>query len=150
MHSVESVHTCARLFLLKLHAGMYNTQQAVYQWCNVTLARRFWATKMCLWASKISKIRLIGRATGQVTSWKVNFENYSRYLLIKWYQFLSVNTALAIDFFIILTSFTSFPILFQYLYGKIFFSAVSQPQFLTILYCFKKIQHGCPYKGCSY
>ena len=36
------------------------------------------------------------------------------------------------DFFTILSSFTSFTILFQYFYGKIFFSAVSQPQFLTI------------------
>ena len=36
------------------------------------------------------------------------------------------------------TSFTSFTILFQYFYGKIFFSAVSQPRFLTIFYFFNK------------
>ena len=42
------------------------------------------------------------------------------------------------DFFTILSSFTSFTILFQYFYGKIFFSAVSQPQFLTIFYFLKK------------
>ena len=26
-----------------------------WQWCNLTLSRRFWATKLCLRASKISK-----------------------------------------------------------------------------------------------
>ena len=60
------------------------------QWCNQTLARWFWATRMCLRASKNSKICLFGYQAGCATSWKANFENYSRYSLIKWYQFLSV------------------------------------------------------------
>ena len=80
-----SSQTCSSLFLLKLHAWMYNTQPIVYQWCNLTIAQRFWVTKVYLWASKIPKIRLLGCPTEQVTSWKANFENYSRYLLIKWY-----------------------------------------------------------------
>ena len=33
------------------------------QWCNLTLARQFWRTKVCLWVSKISKICLFGRTT---------------------------------------------------------------------------------------
>ena len=60
------------------------------QWYNLTLAPRFWATKVCLQASKISKICLFGHPTGRVTSWNANFENCSWYSLIKWYQFLSV------------------------------------------------------------
>ena len=53
------------------------------QWCNLTLARRFWATKVCLWTSKIFKICLFGCPTRRAVSWKANFENYSRYSLIK-------------------------------------------------------------------
>ena len=60
------------------------------QWCNLTLARWFWTTKVCLQASKISKICQFGHPNGQVTFSKANFENYSRYSLIKWYQFLSI------------------------------------------------------------
>ena len=60
------------------------------QWCNLTLARWFWVTKVCLQVSKISQICLFGRLTGRATFWKANFENYSRYSLIKWYQFLSI------------------------------------------------------------
>ena len=60
------------------------------QCCNLTLAWWFWATKVCLQASKISKICLFGRPNGWATSWKVNFENYSRYSLIKFYQFLLI------------------------------------------------------------
>ena len=37
-------------------------------WCNLTLVGWFWVTKMCLWASKISKICLFGSLTGQATS----------------------------------------------------------------------------------
>ena len=59
------------------------------QWCNLTFTWQFWATNVCLWASKISKICLFGCPTGWATSWKANVENYSRYLLIEWYQFLS-------------------------------------------------------------
>ena len=59
------------------------------QWCNLTLAWRFWATKVCRQASKISKICLFGHLTGQATSQKANFGNFSRYSLIKLYQFLS-------------------------------------------------------------
>ena len=59
------------------------------QWCNLTFAQRFWATKACLWASKIFKICV------WLPDWannflKSNFENYARYSLIKWYQFLSI------------------------------------------------------------
>ena len=60
------------------------------QWCKLTLTSWFWATKVYLQASKNSKICLFGCSNGQATSWKANFENYSRYSLIKWYQFLSV------------------------------------------------------------
>ena len=61
-----------------------------WQWSNVTLARRFWATKVCLLVSKISKICLFGCPTGRATSWKANFENFSKYYLVKWYQVLSI------------------------------------------------------------
>ena len=63
---------------------------SLFQWCNLTLAWRFWRTKVCLQVSEISKICLFGRPTRPTTSWKVNFENYSRYSSIKWYQFLSI------------------------------------------------------------
>ena len=53
------------------------------QWCNPTLSLRFRATKMCLRASKISKICLFGCPTGRETSWKANYEIYSKYSLIK-------------------------------------------------------------------
>ena len=36
--------------------------------CNVTPARRFWVTKVCLRASKISKICLFGYPTRRATS----------------------------------------------------------------------------------
>ena len=38
------------------------------QWCNLTLAQRFWATKVCRRASKISKICLFGPPTRWATS----------------------------------------------------------------------------------
>ena len=60
------------------------------QWRNLTLARWFWVTKMCLRTSKTSKRRLFGRSTGRATSWKTNFENCSRQTLIKRYEFLSI------------------------------------------------------------
>ena len=64
------------------------TEQRVFiQWCNLMLAQQFWLTKVCLQVSKISEICLPGRLTGQATSWKAIFKNYSRYSLIKWYQF---------------------------------------------------------------
>ena len=56
------------------------------QWCNLTLSRRFWATKVCLWASKYSKICLFNYPTERATFWKANFKNYFKYFLIKWYQ----------------------------------------------------------------
>ena len=68
------------------------------QWCNLTLARRFWATKVCLRASKISKICLFDCPTGRATSWKANFENYSRHSLIKGINSYQYNTAWAILF----------------------------------------------------
>ena len=37
------------------------------QWCNLTVVWQFWVTKVCLWASKISKKCLFGCLTGQVT-----------------------------------------------------------------------------------
>ena len=40
---------------------------------------------------KISKICVFGRLTWRVTFWKANFENYSRYSLIKWYQFFGMS-----------------------------------------------------------
>ena len=64
-------------------------KQMPYQWCNLTLAWWFWVTKFCLQVSKISKICWFGLLTGRATFWKASFENYSRYSLIKWYQFLS-------------------------------------------------------------
>ena len=39
----------------------------VWQQCNLTLARRVWATKVCLRASKISQIYLFGRSSGRAT-----------------------------------------------------------------------------------
>ena len=72
---------------------MKNTEAVIRtfpQWCNLTLASRSWATKVCLQASKVSKICLFGYPTGRANSWKANFEICSRYSLIKWYQFLSI------------------------------------------------------------
>ena len=68
---------------------LWGNCQELDQSCNLTLARRFWGTKVCLQGSKIFKICLFGWPTGRATSWKANFENYSRYSLIRWYQFLS-------------------------------------------------------------
>ena len=53
------------------------------QWCNLTLSRPFWATKVCLRASKIPKICLFGCLTEWTTFWKANFKNYSRYFFDK-------------------------------------------------------------------
>ena len=151
MHSVEDVHICSSLFLLKLHAWMYNTQQTVHQWCNLTFARWFWATKVCLWARKISKVCLFGHPTGPVTFWKANFENYSRYLLIKCYQFLSVyysisNTSLYFNYFYILYNFVSI-----FLLQDIFLSSCSASISYDNLFIFlKKNHYECPYKGCFY
>ena len=58
--------------------------------CNLPLTQGLWATKLYPRASKVSKICLFGHQTGQATSWKANFENYSRYSLIKYYQLLSI------------------------------------------------------------
>ena len=72
---------------------MKNTEVVIRtfpQCYNLTLALRFWATKVCLQVGKISKIYLFGHPTGQATSWNANFEICSRYSLIKWYQFLSI------------------------------------------------------------
>ena len=60
------------------------------QWYNLTLAWWFWVIKVCQQVSKISKICLFGCLTGWATFWKGNFENYSRYSLIKWYLLLSI------------------------------------------------------------
>ena len=68
---------------------------SISHWCNLTLVRRLWATKWCLWASKICKTCQFGRPTGRATSLKANFELYCKYTLIKWYQFLWCNTAWA-------------------------------------------------------
>ena len=77
---------------IKYYECMKNTEAAIRfsQWCNLKLAPRFWTTKVCLQASKISKICLFGHPTGQATSWKANFEICSRYSLIKWNEFLSI------------------------------------------------------------
>ena len=53
------------------------------QWCNLTLTKRFWGTKVCLQDRKIFKICLFGCPTGRATSWNANFENYSRYFFDK-------------------------------------------------------------------
>ena len=53
------------------------------QWCYLTLTWRFWVTKVCLWLSKTSKICLFSYPNGGATFWKANFENFSRYSLIK-------------------------------------------------------------------
>ena len=76
------------VILLSMLIMLLSALSVIRQWCNLTFSRRFWATKVCLRASKISKICLFGCPTGWATSWKANFENYSRYSLIKWYQFL--------------------------------------------------------------
>ena len=52
-------------------------------WCNLTLSRRFWETKVCLQVSKISKICLFGCPTQPATFWKAKFKNSSKYFLIK-------------------------------------------------------------------
>ena len=60
------------------------------QWCNLLLTWLFWANKVHLLASNISKKCLVGCPTAPATSWKANFENCSRYFLIKWYPFISI------------------------------------------------------------
>ena len=74
------------------------------QWYNQTLSRWFWPAKVCLQASKISKIYLFRCPAVRVTSWKANFENYSRYSLItiSSYQY---NTAWPIIFLVLGTCF---------------------------------------------
>ena len=62
---------------------MLKGKSLLEQWCNLTLAQRFWTTKVCLWESKISKTCLFGHLTVQATSWEAAFENCSRYYLIK-------------------------------------------------------------------
>ena len=39
-----------------------------FQWCNLTLAQRFWRTKVCLRVSNISKICLLRHPTRPATS----------------------------------------------------------------------------------
>ena len=71
----------AKLFLMVPENNMeanHHFHLVSMQWCNLTLARRFWATKVCLRASKISKICLFGGPTRRETFWEANFENYSR------------------------------------------------------------------------
>ena len=63
--------------------------------CNLPLTQGLWATKVYLRASKVSKICLFGHQAGQATSWKANFENYSRYSLIKYYQLLSIQYSMS-------------------------------------------------------
>ena len=63
--------------------------------CNLPLTQGLWATKLYPRASKVSKICLFGHQTGQATSWKANFENYSRYSLIKYYQLLSIQYSMS-------------------------------------------------------
>ena len=64
--------------------------RSICQWCNLTLAQQFWTTKVCLRMRKMSKICLLVCPTRRATSSKENFENHSRYFLIKSYQFLSI------------------------------------------------------------
>ena len=68
---------------------------AAVQWCNLTPVWWFWATKVCWRSSKITKICVFGCPTWWVTFWKANSENYSRYYLIKWYQFLSISYSMS-------------------------------------------------------
>ena len=63
---------------------------SICQWCNLTLAQQFWTTKVCLRTRKMSKICLFVCPTRRATSSKENFENHSRYSLVKSYQFLSI------------------------------------------------------------
>ena len=56
---------------------MKNTKEVIRrfpQWCNLIIAPRFCATKVCLQASEISKICLFGHPTGQATSPKASFK----------------------------------------------------------------------------
>ena len=69
--SISCTNFCALVTLL------------VCQWCYLTLTWRFWVTKVCLWLSKTSKICLFSYPNGGATFWKANFENFSRYSLIK-------------------------------------------------------------------
>ena len=56
-----------------LYSGLLGTYPVLsvctyYQWCNLTLARQFWVSKMCLRVSKILKICLFGCLAGRATS----------------------------------------------------------------------------------
>ena len=70
-------------YILNYHntVSHLNNGNYIYRW--------FWMTKVCLQVREIPKICLFGCLTGWATSWKANFENYSRSFLIKWDQFLS-------------------------------------------------------------
>ena len=60
----------------------------IVHWSNLTFVWWLWLTKVCLWASKISKICVFGHPTWRITFWKPNFENF---LDILWYQFFSMS-----------------------------------------------------------
>ena len=52
----------------RLSIGLYPLYRLnIGQWCNLTLVRRFWATKVCLRASKISKIYVFGHPNWRIT-----------------------------------------------------------------------------------
>ena len=52
------------VILLSMLIMLLSALSVIRQWCNLTFSRRFWVTKVCLRASKISKICLFGCPTG--------------------------------------------------------------------------------------
>ena len=75
------------------------------QWCNLTLPRRFWATKVCLRASKISKyvclvaqlgeqlpeiqiLKIILDILDKMVSVFINIIQHKQYFFLFWHMFL--------------------------------------------------------------
>ena len=85
-----AIFTGGKLQACNFEKADSSTSFFLWQWCKLTLVWRFWVTKVCLQASEISKICWFSHPTGRATSCKAKFENYSRYYLIKFYQFLSI------------------------------------------------------------
>ena len=59
------------------------------QWCNLTLTRWFWETKVCLQVKFPKYVSLVARLGKQLLEKQI-LKIILRYSLIKWYQFLSI------------------------------------------------------------
>ena len=49
----------ARCIELQVYTSNDHERKINYDWPNLTLARQFWATKVCLWASKKQILKIV-------------------------------------------------------------------------------------------